>query len=104
MNMLKKLVTANDRRKLNLRVYYEDFRDKDFLFCRANGYPYITKTVPNRMDRLIQSTNIKKRATPHIFRHTYINMMAEAKVDLPIIIACGSRRYRNNDVSLYTCY
>ncbi|WP_432813885.1 tyrosine-type recombinase/integrase [Shouchella hunanensis] len=69
---MKKSNRIRDRTKLNLRVHNEDFHDKDFLFYRANGYPYITKTVLNRMDRLRQSTNIKKRTTPHIFRHTYI--------------------------------
>ncbi len=55
-----------------------------------------------RMDRFIQSTNIKKRATPHIFRHTYISMMAEAKVDLPTIMQQVGHKDVETTMKVYT--
>ncbi|WP_144559591.1 tyrosine-type recombinase/integrase [Shouchella miscanthi] len=86
MKMLKSLVRSNDERKMRLRTKHDDFHDKDFVFCRPNGYPYVTKNVADRMERLINMTNITKHATPHIFRHTHISMLTEAKVDLPTIM------------------
>lgn len=86
MELLKKLCKENDKRNLKLRTVYEDFHDKDFVFSRPNGYPFITKNVLDRMDRLIAMTNIKKRATPHIFRHTHISMLTEAGVDIATIM------------------
>jgi len=38
------------------------------------------------MERLLKKTSIKKEATPHIFRHTHISMLAEAGVDLKTIM------------------
>lgn len=38
------------------------------------------------MARLLEHTNIKKDATPHIFRHTHISMLTEANVDLNTIM------------------
>ncbi|MGG3281786.1 tyrosine-type recombinase/integrase [Paenibacillus solani] len=38
------------------------------------------------MERLLKKTSIKKAATPHIFRHTHISMLAEAGVDLKTIM------------------
>ncbi|TSB44921.1 tyrosine-type recombinase/integrase [Alkalicoccobacillus porphyridii] len=67
----------------------------NFLFSRPNGYPYITKTVATRMERLMSMTSIKKKATPHIFRHTHISMLTEAGVDLPTIM----KRVGHEDVA-----
>ncbi|GIO84598.1 site-specific integrase [Paenibacillus faecis] len=63
-----------------------EFHDANFVFCRDNGYPFIQKTILNRMERLLKKTSIKKEATPHIFRHTHISMLAEAGVDLKTIM------------------
>lgn len=38
------------------------------------------------MGRILKKTSIEKHATPHIFRHTHISMMAEAGIDLPTIM------------------
>lgn len=102
MKILKTLVLANDKRKLKLRTVYEDFHDKDFLFSRANGFPFVTKNVLDRMDRLIAMTDIKKRATPHIFRHTYISMMSEAKVDLATIMQQVGHEDIKTTMQVYT--
>lgn len=84
--MLKKVVRENDEHKLQYRILIEDYHDKDFLFARGNGYPFVTKTVLERMNRILDKTPIKKYATPHIFRHTYISMAAEAKIDIATVM------------------
>lgn len=86
MDMLKKLVMKNDEYKLQYKLLLDEYHDKDFVFARPNGYPYVTKTLANRMNRILEKTSIKKHATPHIFRHTHISMLAEAGVDLPTIM------------------
>lgn len=86
MDMLKKLVVKNDEYKLQYKLLIDNYHDKDFVFARPNGYPFVTKTLVNRMNRILDRTSIKKHATPHIFRHTHISMLAEAGVDLPTIM------------------
>lgn len=86
MDMLKKLVVKNDEYKLQYKLLIDDYHDKDFVFVRPNGYPFTTKTLATRMSRILDKTSIKKHATPHIFRHTHISMLAEAGVDLPTIM------------------
>lgn len=54
----------------------------NFIFRHENGFPYLPKNLHNRMTRLLKHTTITKNASPHIFRHTYISMLAEAEVDL----------------------
>jgi integrase len=51
------------------------------------------------MKRLLKKASIKKHATPHIFRHTHISMLAEAEVDITTIMdVCA-----NNPENLYAC-
>lgn len=38
------------------------------------------------MNRLLKRTSIQRKATPHIFRHTHVSMLAEAGVDLRTIM------------------
>ncbi|WP_256865549.1 tyrosine-type recombinase/integrase [Paenibacillus sp. 32352] len=71
-----------------------DYHDKQLVFCRDNGYPYIPKTIINRMSRILRKTSIKKHTTPHIFRHTHISMLAGASVDLTTIM----RRVGHDDL------
>jgi integrase len=86
MTMLKARIRNNHKAMMKARLLTEDIHDEKFVFCRPTGYPYIQKTLLNRMERLLKKTEIKKDATPHIFRHTHISMLAEAGVDLPTIM------------------
>ncbi|MFC7061650.1 tyrosine-type recombinase/integrase [Halobacillus seohaensis] len=93
LDMLRNVVLENDKRKMKLRnssINYwntmDEYHDEDFVFARKNGYPYTTIALNTRMNQLLKYTNITKRATPHIFRHTHVSMLAEAKVELPTIM------------------
>lgn len=79
-----------------------DFHDKNFVFCHENGYPFIQKNIILRMQRLIKITSIKKHATPHIFRHTHISMLAEAGVDLVTIMKRVGHDDRETTLNIYT--
>lgn len=74
------------KRRLQTRHLHSDYHDADFLFCRENGYPFLQKTIINRMNRILKYTSITKKATPHIFRHTHVSMLTEAGVDLATIM------------------
>lgn len=90
------------KRKLQSRHLYTDYHDADFLFCRENGYPFIPKTLINRMNRLLKFTSIQKKATPHIFRHTHISMLTEAGVDLNTIMNRVGHDDRETTLKVYT--
>ncbi|OQM47499.1 site-specific integrase [Anoxybacillus sp. UARK-01] len=79
-----------------------DYHDGDFVFCRHNGYPFIQKNVNIRMQRILKKTSIKKRATPHILRHTHISMCAEAEVDLPTIMKRVGHEDQETTLKIYT--
>ncbi|MCM3705349.1 site-specific integrase [Cytobacillus firmus] len=86
MELLKSHKKKQNKIKLSNRLKYPDYHDANFIFCRENGYPFIQKNIIVRMERILKKTSIKKHATPHIFRHTHISMMAEAGIDLPTIM------------------
>lgn len=102
MKMLKKLVRNNDKRKLKYKTTLEDFHDENFIFQRMNGYPYITKNIANRMRRILKYTDIKKKLTPHSFRHTHISMMTEAGNELPTIMERVGHEDPNTTLKVYT--
>lgn len=86
MDLLKILIRKNAKGRMKARLVTEDIHEEKFVFCRPTGYPYIQKTLLTRMSRLLKKTSIKKEATPHIFRHTHISMLAEAEVNIHTIM------------------
>lgn len=102
MNMLKKLVRKNDIHKMKHRLSIEDFHDADFVFQRSNGYPYFTKNIASRMQRILKFTSIKKNLTPHAFRHTHISMLAESGAELPTIMNRVGHVDPNTTLKVYT--
>lgn len=102
MNLLKSHKTKQSKIKLATRHNYPDYHGQNFIFCRPNGYPFIPKTVLNRMDRILKMTSIKKEATPHIFRHTHISMLTEAGVDLATIMKRVGHDDADTTMKIYT--
>lgn len=86
MKLLKEFQERQNKIMAEAKKLIPDFHDANFVFCRENGYPFVQKNVLIRMERLLKKTSIKKEATPHIFRHTHISMLAEAGVDLKTIM------------------
>ncbi|USK44617.1 tyrosine-type recombinase/integrase [Cytobacillus oceanisediminis] len=86
MELLRAHKKKQNKIKLASRLKYPEYHDANFIFCRENGYPFIQKNIIVRMERILKKTSIEKHATPHIFRHTHISMMAEAGIDLPTIM------------------
>lgn len=101
------LLKSHRKRQMKVTSRYRheelnEYHDGNFVFCRVNGYPYIQKTIINRMARLLEHTNIKKDATPHIFRHTHISMLTEAGVDLNTIMERVGHDDMQTTLKIYT--
>jgi integrase len=54
------------------------------------------------MKRLLKKTFITKHATPHIFRHTHISMLAEAEVDIATIMKRVGHDDMTTTMKIYT--
>ncbi|MGP4041939.1 tyrosine-type recombinase/integrase [Gracilibacillus sp. D59] len=102
LSLLKSLQRRQRKFNMKYRSEIEDFHDADFVFAKKNGYPYNLHFLLSRMNRLIKFTDIKKHATPHIFRHTHISMMAEAGIDLPTIMDRVGHEDINTTNKIYT--
>jgi integrase len=86
MELLKSHKKKQAQFKLRNRLRVSDYHDGNFVFCRDTGHPHVTYTILKRMSRLLSKTSITKHATPHIFRHTHISMLAEAEIDISTIM------------------
>lgn len=102
MMMLKKLVHENDTSKLKYRTQIEDFHDKDFVFSRHNGYPYVRQFLASRMKGIMKKIDIGKHLTPHSFRHTHISMQTEAGAELPTIMERVGHKDPDTTLKIYT--
>ncbi|GBF77254.1 putative site-specific integrase [Paenibacillus sp. 598K] len=102
MEMLKSLQLYQSKVRLAVRLLIDDYHDKNFVFCRQNGYPFLQKNILIRVERILRLTSITKEATPHIFRHTHISMLAEAGVDLPVIMKRVGHDDMKTTLKIYT--
>lgn len=102
MDLLKAHKRKQTKIKMKYRHEVEEYHDKNFVFCRTNGYPYIQKNIINRMNRLLKHTKINKKATPHIFRHSHISMMTEAGVDIASIMEKVGHEDIKTTMKIYT--
>lgn len=99
MDMLKSVAIRNSKLKL---MFGKGYHGKGFLFCDNQGYPITPKFIHARMKRLMNKTDIKKSASPHIFRHTHISMLAEVKVELPTIMEKVGHENSDTTLKIYT--
>lgn len=69
--------------------YRNTYHDKEFVFANTDkfpGYPYLIKTIENRMKRLLKIAELNEELTPHSLRHTHTSLLAEAGATLPEIM------------------
>lgn len=102
MVMLQELLAKKEANITENKKLYSDYHDKKFLFSRDDGYPLNPQHMRSRMARLLKSTKITKNATPHIFRHTYVSMLAEAGVDLNTIMQRVGHEDEKTTLQIYT--
>ncbi|HHU19693.1 MAG TPA: tyrosine-type recombinase/integrase [Bacilli bacterium] len=67
----------------------DNYFNEDFIFVnteRYPGYPIYIKLIPNRMERLLRLANLDHELTPHTLRHTHTSLLAQADVNLALIM------------------
>ncbi|GAB6990893.1 tyrosine-type recombinase/integrase [Paenibacillus pini] len=102
MQMIKEhLIRQSEKKKIQKNLF-EDYHDKGFIFGNDDGYPFNSASIRHRMARILKHTSIKKKATPHIFRHTYVSMLAEAGVDLKTIMARVGHDDEKTTLNIYS--
>lgn len=62
--------------------YMLEYTPKDLLFYGQQGRAYTATSVRSIIKRAVQKSGIKKRVTPHTFRHSYATHLLEQGVDL----------------------
>lgn len=102
INMLAQMKQRQKWRQKRYKQNMLDFHDADFVFAHDNGMPYTLSFVNSRMQRIIKRTKITKVATPHIWRHTHISMLAEAGVELKAIMKRVGHTDSKTTLKIYT--
>jgi len=65
------------------------YHKADFIFVNRKkypGYPEMQKSIDERMKKFLKLAELNSKFTPHIFRHTHVSLLAEAKVSLEAIM------------------
>lgn len=102
MIMLKEHKELQAVQMKSQRNYFKDYHDKKFIFRNDDGYPLNMQHIRGRMKRIIKDTSITKHATPHIFRHTFVSMLAEAGVDLNTTMQRVGHENEKTTLNIYT--
>ncbi len=55
------------------------------LFCHQDGKPLTPQTVRYRIHRLQEQSGLRKRVTPHMFRHTAATLLIESGTDIRFV-------------------
>lgn len=75
--------------KIRYLLKYKEDKDwvhSEFLFGDQNGIPPTVKLLNQTVKRISNKTSIKKSFYTYILRHTHISLLAEAGVDLNLIM------------------
>lgn len=86
LNELQKLKTLQNEVKMKNRKTYHD---QDFVFAQLKnkpGYPIYLKLIEIRIQRLLKLAGLNEKLTPHSLRHTHTSLLAEAGVNLEVIM------------------
>lgn len=102
MSMLSAHKTKQAAKRIEELKLFPDYHDMNFVFRSERGYPFHVQRIRRRMYLILRRTNIKKHATPHIFRHTYVSMLAEAGVDLNTTMNRVGHEDEKTTLTVYT--
>lgn len=95
VSILDSIMLENKRRSL----WFEGYIDHGYIFTSSRGNPYDIQFL----NRRLKGVHIEgKHLTTHIFRHTYISMLAELGVPLKTIMQRVGHNDSNTTLSIYT--
>lgn len=84
----ERIVYLNPKAIFHLKAYLEDCEEYDndceFLFT-TDKRPHRqmgTRTIQDTVDRITKRSNVDKRVTPHVFRHTMATLAMENGIEL----------------------
>ncbi|TSA26426.1 MAG: integrase [Bacteroidetes bacterium] len=75
----------SEKALLLLRLYYKEYRPKNWLFEGQYGNQYSDRSVQEILRAALRKTNIRKKVTVHTLRHSFATHLLETGVDLRYI-------------------
>ncbi|MCK0158840.1 tyrosine-type recombinase/integrase [Cellulophaga sp. F20128] len=66
----------------DLRIYFKEFRPKDYLFEGQKGGKYSGESVLRIVKLASEKARIRESVTPHVLRHSFATHLLESGVDL----------------------
>lgn len=94
----ERIVLVSDRAKIYLQRYIDTARpliakgfkldpitDKSPVFINNTGYRLQNKTIRNVINEVVESIELPKHVTPHMFRHSFATRLIENGADLRIV-------------------
>lgn len=66
----------------DLKIYYREYRPKEFLFEGAKGGKYSTTSVLNIVVSAAKKAGIHKKVSPHMLRHSFATHLLENGTDI----------------------
>ncbi|HUS02333.1 MAG TPA: site-specific integrase [Chitinophagaceae bacterium] len=68
-----------------LRIYYKEYKPKQFLFEGQSGGAYTARSLNRIMQDAKQKAGVKKEGSIHAFRHSFATHLLEGGTDISII-------------------
>jgi len=80
-----RLTLLSDKVLIDLRIYFKEYRPKNWLFESPGGQAYSSSSVRKIIKKAANIAGIKKHINPHMLRHSFATHLLEAGTDLRYI-------------------